>query len=130
MGIEPFLFSSTISGIIAQRLVRKVCPSCGEEHVSDEREMKFLQISEPVKLKKGKGCSLCNNSGYKGRVGIYEIMEISPEVKKLIDDGATESDISKTAEAQGMTILRQSCIKKVLSGVTTVEEMLRVTYGY
>ncbi|MFA9396892.1 MAG: GspE/PulE family protein, partial [Clostridiaceae bacterium] len=67
MGTEPFLISSTVAGIIAQRLVRKICPNCGEEYMSDEREMRLLGVDEPIKLRKGKGCTLCNNTGYKGR---------------------------------------------------------------
>ncbi|MBC8062737.1 MAG: Flp pilus assembly complex ATPase component TadA [Clostridiaceae bacterium] len=130
MGIEPFLISSTVTGIMAQRLVRKICPNCGEEHLSDERETRLLGLDYPITLKKGKGCSLCNNSGYKGRIGIYEIMEISPEIRNLIDKKAPESEIEAIATKQGMVILRQACISKVKQGLTTVDEMMRVTYGF
>lgn len=130
MGTEPFLISSTVAGIIAQRLVRKICPNCGEEYMSDEREMRLLGVDEPIKLRKGKGCTLCNNTGYKGRVGIYEIMEVSQELRNLMDKKAPEMEIENQAEKQGMTVLRKSCIKKVIRGITTVDEMLRVTYGY
>lgn len=130
MGIKPFLISSTVTGIIAQRLVRKICPSCREEYISDEREMRLLNLDAPIKLRKGKGCSLCNNSGFKGRIGIYEIMEISPEIKNSIDKNATEAEIEKIAAMQGMIILRKACINKVKQGLTTVDEMMRVTYGF
>jgi len=130
MGIEPFLISSTVTGIMAQRLVRKICPNCRENHISDERETRLLGLEVPVTISKGKGCSLCNDSGYKGRIGIYEIMEISPEIRNLIDKKAPESEIEDIATKQGMIILRQACISKVKQGVTTVEEMMRVTYEF
>lgn len=130
MGVAPFLISSTVTGIMAQRLVRKICPNCGNDHISDERETRLLELETPIMLKKGEGCSLCNNSGYKGRIGIYEIMEISPEIRNLIDKKAPESEIEDMAIKQGMVILRQACISKVKQGVTTVDEMMRVTYGF
>ncbi|MFL0195447.1 GspE/PulE family protein [Clostridium sp. WILCCON 0269] len=129
MDIKPFLISSTLAGVVAQRLVRKVCPNCGEEYVSDEREMRLLGIDNPVKLKKGRGCSLCNDTGYKGRIGIFEILEIDKDIKNLIDINSTESDIKKMALEKGMNTLRESCMNKVLKGTTTVDEMLKVTYG-
>lgn len=130
MGIEPFLLSSTITGIVAQRLVRKVCPSCVEEYVSSEREMKLLGVNSPVILKKGKGCPNCNGSGYKGRTAIIELLEVDSEIKSLIDTNASESIIEAAAVRKGMKLLRTSCISKVLQGVTTIDEMIRVTYGY
>ncbi|WP_411682445.1 GspE/PulE family protein [Clostridium thailandense] len=129
MDIKPFLISSTLTGIIAQRLVRKVCPNCGEEYMSDESEMRLLGLDSPVKLRKGRGCSLCNDTGYKGRIGIFEILEIDKSIKNLIDANSTESEIEKLAIKNGMNTLRKSCINKVLNGETTTEEMLRVTYG-
>ncbi|AGY76852.1 GspE/PulE family protein [Clostridium autoethanogenum] len=129
MGVKPFLISSTLAGVVAQRLVRKICPSCAEEYMSDEREMRILGIKEPVKLKRGKGCSLCNNTGYRGRIGIFEILEIDNDIKNIIDTDYTENKIEKLAVDKGMNTLRKSCISKVLNGVTTVEEMLRATYG-
>jgi type IV pilus assembly protein PilB len=130
MGVEPFLISSTVTGIIAQRLVRKICPSCGEDHLSDERETRLLGLESPITIKVGKGCSLCNNTGYKGRIGIYEIMEISPEIRNAIDKKAPESEMESIATKQGMVILRQACIGKVIKGLTTVDEMMRITYGF
>lgn len=130
MTIEPFLISSTVIGIVAQRLVRKICPNCGEEHISDFREMNLLGLKQPVKIRKGKGCTICNNTGYKGRVGIYEIMNINHEIREMIDSNKSEREIEEAAVKNGMVRLRDACIKKVLAGITTVEEMLRVTYGY
>jgi type IV pilus assembly protein PilB len=129
MNIKPFLISSTLVGVIAQRLVRKICPSCSEEYISDEREAKILGLDKAVKIKRGKGCSLCNNTGYKGRIGVFEILEIDRDIKNLIDNNVSESEMERLAEQKGMNILRKSCIKKVLQGITTIDEMLRVTYG-
>ncbi|MBA5849995.1 Flp pilus assembly complex ATPase component TadA [Clostridium sp. cel8] len=129
MGIKPFLISSTVDGIIAQRLVRKICPNCAEEYESSQRETRILGLQHPVKLRRGRGCSMCNGTGYKGRVGIFEVLEIDAEMKNMIDSGYNESDLKKVAEEKGMTNLRESCVEKVLNGTTTIDEMLRVTYG-
>lgn len=130
MGIEPFLLSSTLGGVIAQRLVRRICPNCAEEYLSDERETKILGLDHPVRIKKGKGCSMCNNTGYKGRIAVFEIMTMDKGIRILIDNKANEMEIEEKAVEKGMILLKDSCRKKVLSGITTVEEMLRVTYGY
>lgn len=112
MGIEPFLLSSTVVGIIAQRLVRKICPYCGEDYSTDQKEIKLLGLEFPVTIKKGKGCSFCNNTGYKGRVGIYEVMDINSELKQLIDEKRPEREIEEAAKerikSQGLTIIEIS----------------------
>ncbi|WP_027626695.1 GspE/PulE family protein [Clostridium lundense] len=130
MKMEPFLISSTVIGIISQRLVRKICPNCSEEYISGSKEMRLLGINEKVKLKRAKGCSICSGTGYKGRTGIFEVIEINKEIKELIDYKRGEGAIEKEAQKNGTVLLREACIRKVLAGVTTVEEMLRVTYGY
>lgn len=130
MGIEPFLISSTLVAVVAQRLMRKVCPSCAYEYLSDEREMRLLKLTQPVKLKKGKGCMICNNTGYKGRIGIYELLKVDKEIKNMIDESKSEFDIEKAALEKGMIKLRDAAAKKVIQGITTVDEMLRVTFGY
>lgn len=129
MEIKPFLLSSTIVGVIAQRLVRKICPNCAEEYTSDKHDLQLLGLDKTVSLKQGKGCSLCNGSGYKGRTAIFEVLEITKELKMLIDGNATESEIEQCATKNGMVFLRKACLNKVLQGVTTIDEMLRVTYA-
>ncbi len=129
MGIKPFLLSSTIVGVVAQRLVRKVCFNCGEEHVTDTREMKLLDIDKPTKIREGKGCRLCNNTGYKGRVAVFEVLQMTNDLRIMIDEGISESEIEIAAKKSGMSFLRQSCINKVIEGVITLDEMLRVTYS-
>jgi type IV pilus assembly protein PilB len=130
MGIEPFLLSSTIVGIVAQRLIRKICPNCSKEYITNDREMHFLNLKNPATIRRGEGCSLCNFTGYRGRVGVYEIMTINSEIRELIDQKRSEREIEAEAVKNGMTLLREACSKKVLAGVTTVDEMLRITYGF
>lgn len=129
MGIKPFLISSTVVGVISQRLVRKICPNCIEEYIAAQREMSILEVSETVKLKRGKGCSICNHTGYKGRTAIFEVMPVDVNVKEMIDGEKNEKEIETYAIKNGMINLRTACIKKVLDGITTVDELLRVTYG-
>lgn len=129
MGIKPFLISSTVIGVISQRLVRKICPNCIEEYIAAQREMSILEVSETVKLKRGKGCSICNHTGYKGRTAIFEVMPVDVNVKEMIDAEKNEKEIETYAIKTGMINLRTACIKKVLDGITTVDELLRVTYG-
>ncbi|MFH0933013.1 MAG: type IV-A pilus assembly ATPase PilB [Nitrospirota bacterium] len=133
MGIEPFLVSSSIILIMAQRLVRKVCTKCKEEEAIPEAALLKIGFSEEdaktVKCYRGKGCSACNGSGYKGRIALYEIMPVGSEIKELVLEGASADEIKKTAVKLGMKTLRMSGINKIKEGITTVEEVLRVTFG-
>ncbi|MCL6559128.1 MAG: Flp pilus assembly complex ATPase component TadA [Firmicutes bacterium] len=132
MGIEPFLLSSSLLGVIAQRLVRRICPSCLEEYESSEREWRFLGLKDSpgLKLYRGKGCPLCSGSGYRGRIGIFEIFELNKAQRHLIDKRANSDDLRDHARQDGMVTLWENCLEKVLKGITTVEEMVRVTYSY
>jgi type IV pilus assembly protein PilB len=129
MGIEPYLVSSSLVGVVAQRLVRNICPRCKAPYRPSHSDMLALKMKEPTPLYKGEGCAACNFSGYKGRTGIHEIIVITREIRDLINRGATTDQITQTAIRQGTTTLRESCAQLVLSGVTTVEEMLKVTYS-
>ena len=131
MEIEPFLVSSSLIGVIAQRLVRKICPHCRKSYAPDERELNLMGIEggEDVLVYRGAGCKLCSNTGYKGRTAIFEIMEVTKDLRVLIDRRATTDQLADMAEKEGMISLRESCKQMVLQGVTTVEEMIRVTYG-
>jgi type IV pilus assembly protein PilB len=132
MGIEPFLVTASVILIVAQRLIRKVCPHCREEHHVPKSalvKMGFDPASvESVTCYQGKGCSECNNIGYKGRLAIYEVMPIGEELKELILQGGSAFEIKKEAIRLGMLTLRQSAIKKVMAGVTSIDELLRVTF--
>ncbi len=133
MGIEPFLVSSSVILILAQRLCRKICPNCKtEEHVPPQALMR-LGFSEEeahtIKVYKGKGCPSCNNKGYKGRIALYEVMPIKEELKDLILEGASAGELKKAAIKLGMKTLRMSGLTKIKEGITTIEEVLRVTFG-
>lgn len=129
MGIEPFLVSSSVMGVLAQRLVRVICPKCKEEiKVSDAMlEDLRLERKENMRFYKGKGCPKCKDAGYAGRTGIYELLTVGDAIKKLIIAKASTDDIKKQALASGMKTLHDDGIEKALAGVTSVEEVLRVT---
>jgi type IV pilus assembly protein PilB len=134
MGIEPFLVSSATNLILAQRLVRKICQECKEPvTITPESFVKLgVQKEEYEQYKditfyKGKGCDICNNTGYKGRLALYEVMPISEPIKELILQGASAIDIKREAIHQGLQTLRRSGISKLLGGVTSLEEVLKTT---
>ena len=131
MGIEPFLVASSVNLICAQRLVRRLCPECKKDHPHDPKALVdagFTQEeAEKVIPKKGSGCERCNNTGYKGRVGLYEVMEITEELRELILVGASALELRRKAIDDGMITLRRSGLLKVMDGVTTIEEVARET---
>jgi general secretion pathway protein E len=131
LGLEPFLIASTMLGALAQRLVRRICPHCAEPYTVDAASLRKLGFPvvgrETVELTRGKGCLQCRNTGYLGRLGIFEIFPMSEQMKKLISTKANDSELRQTAIREGMTTLREDAWRKVQAGVTTVEEALRVT---
>jgi type IV pilus assembly protein PilB len=133
MGIEPFLVSSAVILILAQRLSRRICVQCKEEEKIPPQALVKAGFSEEeaktVKCYKGKGCPTCNGTGYKGRVALYEVMPIKDELKELILEGASTAEIKKAAIRLGMKTLRMSGMTKVAEGVTTIEEIMRVTFN-
>ena len=132
MGIEPFLVGTAVNLIQAQRLIRRICSACKEE-VHDIPAKTLIEVGFPpeavgtFKLYKGRGCGTCNGTGYKGRVGLYEVMEISEGIRDLIMVGATAVEIKRKALEEGMLTLRMSGLEKIRSGMTTIEEVLRET---
>jgi len=133
MGIPPFLVSSSLQLILAQRLGRRVCRDCKEPYeASEESLVPYGHVPQglgTVNFYKGKGCQTCNFTGMKGRVAIYEVMPVTTEIRDLILRNATTNEIQDAACSQGMKTLRQNALQKVIDGVTTVEEVLRVTLG-
>ena len=131
MGIEPFLVATSVNLICAQRLVRRICSGCKTELEVPEQALIDAGYSpeevKTVKIYHGKGCSTCNKGGYKGRTGLYEVMEINDELRELILVGASALDLKKKAIEQGMITLRRSGLIKVSLGMTTMEEVLRET---
>ena len=131
MGIEPFLVATSVNLICAQRLVRRICSNCKEEvEVPTQVLLDAGYTQEEVKTTKiyhGKGCSVCNKGGYKGRTGLYEVMEINDELRELILVGASALELKKKAVEQGMLTLRRSGLVKIAAGMTTMDEVLRET---
>jgi type IV pilus assembly protein PilB len=133
MGIEPFLVSASVILIMAQRLVRKVCTQCREDEKIPIPALLKIGFSEEeakaIKCYKGKGCPICNGSGYKGRIALYEVMPVVPEIKEMVLEGASADEIKKIAIKFGMKSLRMSGLTKVKEGITSIEEVLRITFG-
>lgn len=132
MGIENFLISSSLVGVISQRLVRKLCSYCKEPYEPSEEEKILLDIKqdENVKLYRKRGCHICDRKGYYGRTGVYEILIVTKELRKLINKKDVSSEeIKELAVKQGMKTLRQACRERVLNGITSVEEYLKITYA-
>jgi len=131
MGIEPFLVATSVHLICAQRLVRRICSGCKEETKVPEQTLLDAgytpQEAKTVKVYHGKGCATCNNTGYKGRAGLYETMEITDELRELILVGASALELKKKALELGMMTLRRSGLVKVMGGITTLDEVLRET---
>jgi len=131
MGIEPFLVATSVNIIAAQRLVRRVCPNCREETEAPIQALLstgFAEAEAPnIKLFQGRGCEKCANTGYKGRVGLFEVMEITEDVRELVLSGATAVELRRKAIEEGMVTLRQSGLHKIREGVTTIEEVVRET---
>ncbi len=128
MGVEPFLLSSSLIGVLAQRLVRVLCPVCKQPYAPNEKDCEMLGLHSPegVSLYKASGCDLCNNLGYQGRTGIYELIDINDRMAQMIHDGAGEIEMETYARTRSPS-LRQDGVRKILAGVTSVEEVLRVT---
>lgn len=125
MGIEPYLVSSSVSMIVAQRLVRKICPSCKCETEVSEDIRNGLGLSGSVKFYKGLGCSSCGHTGYKGRTGIFEVLPVSDTIRSLINKKAYAAEIRSAALKEGMVLLRESASSMLVDGITTAEEVLR-----
>lgn len=130
MGIEPYLIADSVIGVIAQRLVRRLCPECKEEVIANEEELELLGLpSDSVtKIYKHRGCSKCGNTGFKGRIGVYEIMEMSQDLKHIVAKNGDAEDIKKKALEEGMLTLRMSATELVLDGTTSIEEMIKVSF--
>jgi type IV pilus assembly protein PilB len=125
MGIEPFLISTSVIGVIAQRLVRRICENCKESYVAEKIVYEYLGLEEGVRLFRGKGCESCGMSGYRGRVGVYEVLVVNDNLRRLIAEGAETSILRKAACESGMMTLKDYCLFLLREGLTTVDEVLR-----
>ncbi len=131
MGVEPFLVSGSLLGVVAQRLVRKVCERCREYYVPSPDYIAMLRlekkVDEGIKFVRGRGCKICNRTGYKGRIGIFELLKIDSGMRELILKRPSTEEMREYARKKGMKTLREAAIEKLLSGITTPQEVLRVT---
>jgi type IV pilus assembly protein PilB len=132
MGIESFLVASSIIGIVGQRLVRRICPSCKVAYTLSAEERAFYEESggsDKKEFVRGQGCNFCSGTGYQGRIGVYELLRITPEIKRLVVGWATQDELRRLAERQGMRTLREEAIGLVAQDVTTVSEVIRSIYA-
>jgi general secretion pathway protein E len=133
LGVQPFLISSSLTGVAAQRLVRKICPHCQESYKVKVADLAPLDLGKDpqtqLELKMGKGCQQCRNTGYLGRSGIFEVLPMSEKLNHLTNHKASLADLQKAALQENMSTLQQSAVDKMLRGITTFEEVVRVTLG-
>ena len=131
MGIAPFMITATVEAILAQRLVRRICSECRTEFEPSDELLMELQLSiaqaRQYRFYYGKGCARCNNSGYKGRCGLYELMNITDDIRDMIAANASSDELRNMARSQGMTTLREAGLKLIFDGVTTIDEVVRET---
>lgn len=127
MGVEPFLLASSITCSIAQRLVRMVCPKCKDAYRPPPELLNRLQLDEDKDYFRGRGCEYCSKTGFRGRIGIFETLDITSEIRRMIASGAQPNEIRNEAELSGLITLRSDARRRILEGDTTVEEVLRVT---
>ena len=131
MGVPAFLITATVEAILAQRLVRRICSECRTEFEPSDELLLELQLpldtARKYKFYYGKGCSRCNNTGYKGRVGIYELLTVTDEIRDCVASEQSADEIRDVARNQGMTTLRESGLKLIFDGHTTIDEVVRET---
>ena len=130
MGVERYMLADSVVGVIAQRLVRKLCPHCRKKRLATVEEKKLMRLPEAqdVEIYEPGGCNLCNDTGYYGRKGIFEIMEVNEEIHKLIAEGKSSKVLIDAAKRNGMRTLRENAIRDVLDGITSIEEMQKASY--
>jgi type IV pilus assembly protein PilB len=131
IGVPPFLAGSCLNLVMAQRLVRRICPQCKEPYTPSDAELESLRLShDDIKGKtfyRGRGCAHCRHTGYYGRTGIFELLEMKQPIRRLVFDNANEEELRTTALKLGMLTLRDAALAKIYAGITTPHEMLRVT---
>jgi len=129
MGVEPFLIASSVIGILAQRLVRTICKECKEEYTPSKEALRDIGLEEgKIKFYRGKGCPKCMNTGYRGRLGIFELLIPDEKIRRLTVAKSSREEIRKQAQVSGMGMLKEDGIRKIQEGLSTIEEVLRVTH--
>jgi type IV pilus assembly protein PilB len=128
MGLEPYLVAASLNGVVAQRLVRKLCPHCKEKREIEKNDLKYLNDPELKEAYFAVGCNKCDNSGYDGRLAIQEIFEVDNKVKEMISDNESKEKITEYAKEKGMVTLKEDGIAKIKAGETDVSELERIIY--
>ena len=130
MGVERYMLADSVVGVIAQRLVRKLCPHCRRKRLAtpEEKRLMYFSEEETVEIYEPGGCKLCNDTGYYGRKGIFEIMEMNEELRRLIAEGSDSKNLIRAAKRNGMRTLRENGTRDVLAGITSIEELLKASY--
>ncbi len=128
MGVKPFLIAASLRGVVAQRLVKRVCTNCMVEYEASDMEKILLEAEGNITLRKGRGCPKCYNTGYSGRIAIHEILKVDKHVREAVQGGKSIDEITQAAEKGGMNTLKDNCRELVLSGITTVEEYSQIIY--
>jgi type IV pilus assembly protein PilB len=130
MGVDSYLIADSVVGIIAQRLVRRLCPHCKRKKLAEPNELSFMGLpaNSEVPLFEPVGCQRCNQTGFTGRIGVYEILEVTPEIKYMISRKANANEIKRAAVENGMSTLRASAIRLAVEGVTSFRETLNVSF--
>jgi general secretion pathway protein E len=133
LGVEPFLLSSVLRGVLAQRLIRRICENCGVEGTLNTDQVAALGIKVPVerrenlKVRWGEGCVKCRQTGLYGRTGVFEMLDVGRRVRGLINEGKDAAELSNAGRIEGMESLREAALRKLASGLTTYEEVARLT---
>jgi type II secretory ATPase GspE/PulE/Tfp pilus assembly ATPase PilB-like protein len=126
MGVPAYLVASSLKGILAQRLVRKLCPHCKEAYESSEFEMRSMDLDQPTTLYRAKGCFECGGTGYQGRTAIYEIFLLDEYARSLVYTGVQEDEMLNLLKRRGYLTLKDNCVELIKAGVTTIDELNRV----
>ncbi len=129
MGIESFLVAASLSGVVSQRLVRRICPDCRTAHETNAEEQAILMLDNPQSIYTGAGCAKCGNTGYKGRVAVHEILVMNREIRELIVNKGSTDQLRQLTLKNGTRTLKQTCSDYVLEGITTIDELLKVAYN-
>jgi type IV pilus assembly protein PilB len=132
MGIEPFLVASALSGVVGQRLLRRVCSTCAAPYTPTPAEVRIIdeQVGhQPNEWLKGTGCNMCSNTGYRGRVGVYELLQVTDTIRELIVARSTHHELRAAAIGEGMRTMQQQAFELVVDGKTTVEDVIRSVYA-
>ncbi|HTN99563.1 MAG TPA: hypothetical protein VL068_02710, partial [Microthrixaceae bacterium] len=132
MGIEPFLVASSLTGVVGQRLLRRICANCKIDYIPTANEIAVLDAQvghQPERWVKGQGCNLCSHTGYRGRVGVYELLDVSDAIREMIVDRSSHHDMRAVAVEEGMRTMQAQAFELVVNGVTTIEDVVRSVYA-